>query len=159
VRLLPLLAIVLVFSSCRGTYSYTPKDLKQVRRDYRLVVPIYEQFRTAFLRGNGRAIRYWHVRELATCRLNNRIDKRDSIDPRTNLWAASVTLDDLCNAMDSGYAYWAMQHHLPYDKKIYPAPPDQVFVGSDAELLLLPKEMAHPAATMACPTPIITTPC
>lgn len=159
-RLLPVLAVVLLlFTACRGTYAYTPRDLRQVRQDYHTVVPIYLQFRSAFLHGDGPAILYWHHREVSACRLNNRIDKRDTIDSRTNLWAASVGLDDLCNAMDSAYAYWALQHHLPYDKRLYPAPPSQVFVGSDAALAVLPGELAHPSRTLTCPTPIVTTPC
>lgn len=160
VRAFPLLIIPLILlSACRGTYAYTHLDLVQTWEEYHHIVPIYRQFHTVYLADNGSEIQDLHRREVAACQINYAVDKRDTIDPSTNLWQASVTLDDLCNAMDSAYAYWAEKHHLPYDNQLYAAPPDQVFQQSDLELQMLWKELLHPRQVMTCPTPVTTSPC
>lgn len=146
-RRAPLLVLVLVLAACRGTQAYTSLDLQQVRHAYRQIPPVYRDFKAAYLAGNTRLILQDYAREQQVCRQLDPIDRRDTIDPSTNLFAASVGLDDLCNDIESAYASWASKHHRPFDKTIPTTTPDAEFVDGDAALEKMPAEMAHPAAT------------
>lgn len=145
-RTIPVLvALALALGGCRGTEPYISTDLTQVRAGAKTVRPIYVGFRAAFLSGNTRGILSNYRREQRACRLMDTIDARDSIDPNVNLFAASVQLDNMCNAIESAYTYWAQRHGAPYDKGIVAYPPYQVFNAADVGLPLLRHQLRHPA--------------
>lgn len=145
-RALFLLPLALLAVACRGTQPYSQTDLVEVKQAYVSVHPTYLAFKRAFQAGNGRDIMRLYRREHAQCRLVDTIDKRDTIDPNVNLYQASITLDDMCNAIESAYVFWAKKHRLPYDKIVVPARPREAFVGSDADLKKIKKYFRHPSA-------------
>ena len=145
-RVLLLLPLLAVLAACRGTQAYTAEDLAQVKEAYNNIPPIYIAFKRVYYGGDTAGILAEYHKAQAACRVEDAVDKRDTIDPNTNLFAASSGLDSLCNDMDSAYVQWAKQHHYPYDKSIVPGRREDVFVDGDANLLKMPKQMEHPAA-------------
>jgi hypothetical protein len=107
---------------------------------------VYRAFKVAYFAGNTRMILTEYARERKVCKLIDVVDKRDTIDPNTNLFVASAGLDSLCNDIESAYAGWAKLHHYPYDKSIVPSRPEDAFVDGDANLEKMPKQMEHPRA-------------
>lgn len=146
-RRAPLLVLLILLTACRGTQAYTPLDLKQVRHAYRQIPPVYRHFKPAYLAGNASLILKYYAREQRVCHQLDAIDQRDTIDPSTNLFEASVGLDTLCNDIESAYTSWAMKHHHPYDKTVPTTTPDVQFLDGDAALVKMPQEMSHPSAT------------
>jgi hypothetical protein len=144
--ILPLVLATMLLAGCRGTQPYTSPDLKQVRAGYVLIKPVYLDFRAAYVRKDKPAIIRAYHRERVVCRVPDEIDKRDTIDPNVQLFQASIVLDNLCNAVESAYAYWAKQHGLPYDKNITPGRESEVFAGSDAGLEKIDGYLRHPAS-------------
>jgi hypothetical protein len=146
-RRLPLLLLLLPAAvACRGTQAYSSTDLQQVRKVYRTVPPIYRAFKAAYFAGNTSLILKEYAREQKACKLVDVIDKRDTIDPNTNLFVASAGLDSLCNDIESAYTGWAIVHHYPHDKSIVPGRAQDAFVDGDTNLEKMPSQMAHPKA-------------
>ena len=145
-RLLPFFLLLVAAVGCRGTQAYSSTDLQQVRQAYRIIPPVYRAFKAAYYGGNTRVMLKEYAREKKVCRLVDVVDRRDTIDPNTNLFAASAGLDSLCNDVESAYAGWAIKHHYPYDKSIVPSRPQDAFVDGDANLEKMPAQMEHPKA-------------
>ena len=144
-KLLPIGLIVLL-AGCRGTQAYTQEDLRQVTQAYAEIVPTYQAFKRDFQTGNGAGIQTYFRREQRECKVEDIVDNRDTIDPNVNLFAVSVGLDDMCNAIESAYVTWAMAHGLPYDRTIVPGRPIDVFIAADTDYKKMPKQLRHPAA-------------
>lgn len=140
---IPLLLLVAV-TGCSGTRPYTAQDLRQVRTAAARIVPIYVNFMTAYERSDAAGMIKGYHQEQVACRLEDRVDRRDTIDPNTNLFEASADLDNFCNQIESAYARWAISQHLPYDKTIVPAG-NNPFADSQIALAKLPALLAHPA--------------
>lgn len=146
-RYLPLLLILLpLIAGCAGTRPYTAKDLRQVNRAYDQLAPIFTQFQAAYNQNNLPAMRRLYAREQRACRLVDTIDKRDSIDPNTNLFTASSYLDSFCNDIETAYASWRKAHHLPYDHAAFLSAPGTYFVDGDYNIVHFHDLMKHPAA-------------
>lgn len=145
-RLVALLALILILAACRGTQPYTQQDLQQVRQANAELRPTFLAFEQAYTVGNTARILLYFRREQKECKLVDEIDKRDTIDPNVNLFLASVTLDDMCNGIESAYAGWAQAHGYPYDKSIVPSRPSDAFTGSAIELNKAANYLRHPAA-------------
>lgn len=145
-RWLTLLVLLVGLSACGQTQLYTPQDLRQVRQVYATLPPIYRSFRAAYLAGNKEGILRGYREERKACRLVDEIDKRDTIDPNINLFAASAGFDSLCNDIEYAYMDWAKKHGYPYVKALVPVRPQDVFVDGDFNIKKMPKQMQHPAA-------------
>jgi hypothetical protein len=145
-RKLWLIVIVLFLAGCQGTQAYTKEDLVQVRQAAATIKPIYLQFRHDYFADDTPAVLRDYAQEQRACKLVDLIDKRDTIDPNVDLFQASAELDDLCNAIESAYVYWAKKHGYPYDKTVVPGRKQEVFLGSDADLKTLPKYLRTPRA-------------
>lgn len=145
-RRLPLLLLLVAAAACRGTQSYSTTDLHQVQQAYRTIPPLYRAFKAAYYADNGPLIVKDYAQEQKLCRLVDTIDKRDTIDPNTNLFSASAGLDSLCNDIEAAYTGWAIQHHYPYDKSIIPGRSQDAFVDGDSNLKKMPKQMELPSA-------------
>jgi hypothetical protein len=140
-----LILLGLGIAGCRGTQAYTSVDLVQVRSAYATLQPIYVHFKADYLRGDKGGILSYLQREQAACRVVDAIDSRDTIDPNVKLFQASIELDNLCNAIESAYAYWASHHHYSYDKSITPYPPNDAFLIADTDLLKMPGYLKRPS--------------
>lgn len=145
-RRLPVLLVLLLVIGCRGTQAYTRQDLQQVRHAYAVIPPLYSAFKRAFIANNPVQMRRDFRREQVACRPLDQVDQRDTIDPNVNLFEVSVGLDDMCNAIESGYADWNKQHGRPYDRTLTLPAPGQDFVQADTDRLKMPEEMRHPAS-------------
>lgn len=145
-RRLSLLALLILLAGCRGTQPYTAQDLSGVKVAQATIVPVYVAFKRSYFRDDVAAVKQTYAQEQRDCKQVDVIDKRDTIDPNVNLFQASAELDDLCNAIESAYVYWARKHGLPYDKTILPGRRQEVFLGSDTDLKTLPKYLRHPSA-------------
>lgn len=149
--------LLLLLSGCAGTQIYTSQDLQQVHEAYAMLRPTYLAFKQAYETGDKALILKGYAREQRQCRLVDEIDNRDSIDPNTNLFAASVVLDGLCNTIESAYAWWAKNHGYPYNQNLVPDLAALVFVGSDYDLQKIVFYLRHPKSlTIALTvTPIV----
>ena len=144
-RLAPLLlAPLLLLAACRGTQSYTPLDLSQVKQAYSELLPTYTNFKRYYTTSDTAGILKYYRLERSQCRLVDQIDSRDTIDPNVNLFQASIGLDNICNAIESAYTSWAIQHHYPYIKKVVPARPFEAFIGSDQSVAQMPLFLKNP---------------
>lgn len=135
---------LLVLSGCTVQQPYTPLDLIQVRAAARAIVPIYVNFMNAYLTNDRAALVRDYRREQVACRLEDRVDRRDTIDPNVNLFAASADLGGFCNNLESAYVRWAITNHLPYDSTVNPSGADP-FNGSAIALAKMPVLLAHPS--------------
>jgi hypothetical protein len=144
--LFALIAACLGLAGCRGSESYSQQDLQQVHQVYAELRPMYETFKRAFMAGDAAEIFRIYAEERAPCSIVDQIDNRDTIDPNVALFQASITLDDLCNAIESGYAEWAVEHHRPYPKDLQPLRPSELFVGAEADLKKMNGYLRHPSA-------------
>ena len=145
-RLLLFLSPLIILAGCASSSPYTAQDLQQVKSTYDVLVPLYRQFRTAYLRRDDQGIVKGYRQEQQVCRTVDSIDQRDTIDPNTNLFQVSAGLDNLCNDIESVYAAWQKEHHRPYPKDIVPAFLSEAFQGSDLQLEKMQKQLRHPAA-------------
>lgn len=145
-RLLVLPLLLLLTACSTSTRPYTSLDLKQVRAAYIVVRPTYVSFKAAYLHGDTAGIVDGFRREQRACRVVDEVDNRDTINPNTNLFQASIGLDDMCNAIEQAYVTWAKAHHYPYNKSIIPGDPEDVFLTSDLDLLKMQAYLRHPAA-------------
>ena len=145
-RLLVLMIIPAALVACGGKQLYTERDLREVKQTYAVLVPLYLDFRTAYRRGDGHEMVEDYRREQRVCRAVDSIDKRDTIDPNTNLFQVSAGLDNLCNDIESVYAAWEKAHGKPYDKRVIPAFASEAFQGTDKELKDMRKDLRHPSA-------------
>jgi hypothetical protein len=141
-----LLAACLLLAGCRGSELYTHQDLVQVRQTYAELLPIYKAFKKAFKANQTAGILRGFRIEHGPCAVVDQIDNRDTIDPNVNLFQASITLDDLCNAIEAGYVEWAMKAHYPYPKRVQPLRPSEVFIGADGDLEKMGKYLRNPSA-------------
>ena len=139
------LAVMSVLSARASAQLYTREDLQQVRQSYAALLPIYIDFRSAFKRNDARSMERDYNQEQLDCRQVDAIDQRDTIDPSTNLFAASSELDNFCNDIETVWAAWEKKHHLPYDKRVIPAFLPDAFVGSDIGLKKMAKAMRDPS--------------
>lgn len=134
---------------CSSPYArrFSPLDLRQVRAVYSNLRPIYEQFKVADRSNNSQGLASAFAREQRLCVRVDTIDRRDTIDPNTNLFQASTGLDTLCNTIESIYAGWREQRHLPFDKSISAAPATDptVFEGADKTIAHMAKWLEHPS--------------
>ena len=146
-RWLPLTPLAaLLLAGCLSSQPYTAQDLSAVKRVYAELLPLYVDFRSAYFHNDGVQMgQDFHV-EQRLCKHVDVIDKRDSIDPNVNLFQASAGLDNFCNDIESVYAAWEKDHHLPYDKSIVPAFRLDAFKGSDVALKKLVKYLRNPSA-------------
>jgi hypothetical protein len=144
--LFTLLAACLALAGCRGSEPYSQQDLQQVRQAYAVLRPLYESFKRAFLAGQTSGILQGYAQDRAPCAIADQIDNRDTIDPNVALFQASITLDDLCNAIESGYAEWAVEHHRSYPKDLQPLRRSELFVGAEADLKKMNGYLRHPNA-------------
>lgn len=140
------LPLALLLAACSTTTRiYTSEDLHDVRAAYATIRPIYLNFKAAYFRHDTAGILSGFHQERQACRIVDRVDNRDTINPNTNLFQASIVLDDMCNAIEGAYVSWARAHHYPYDKTIIPGYAPDVFLTSDLDLLKMPAYMRHPA--------------
>jgi hypothetical protein len=147
-RLLPLAALLglILLSGCASQAPYTAADLQQVKATYVQLLPVYEQFKADYTRKDGAALAVDFRREQGICRGVDVIDKRDSIDPNTNLFQASALLDGLCNTIESVYAWWQHQHHEHWDHSLVPNDPSVAFMGPDQGVEKMQGWLQRPAA-------------
>jgi hypothetical protein len=103
-------------------------------------------FKVAFAHASGPAMGRIFSKEQRVCRQVDSIDRRDSIDPNTNLFQASAALDTLCNDIESAYNTWRSNHGLPYDATIPVAVPGSEFKDGDSDMLKMSQWLRHPAA-------------
>jgi hypothetical protein len=87
-----------------------------------------------------------YSREQELCTRVDVVDRRDTIDPNTNLFQASVGLDNFCNDIESSYAGWEKLHHRHYDKRVVPSFPENAFKASILSLEQMNKYLRRPAA-------------
>jgi hypothetical protein len=139
-----LLLLGLGIAGCRGTQAYTSEDLRQVRSAYATLHPIYIGFKAAYIRGDKLGILSHFQREQIACQVVDEVDSRDTIDPNVRLFQASIELDNLCNAIESAFAYWASHHRYSYDKSITPYPPNDAFLIADTDLRKMPAYLKRP---------------
>lgn len=143
-----------LLSGCGSTPAYTAQDLREVKHLYAVLTPIYGRFRAAFYSNDFLGMRAAFGQERTACKQVDAIDNRDNIDPNSNLFQASGDVDTLCNEIESAYARWRKSHHLKYDKTVYLPQTFELFKGSEAVLLQMPKLMCHPADVLVTlPTP------
>jgi hypothetical protein len=150
-------ALLLLLNGCAGTQIYTPQDVQQVHQAYAMLRPTYLAFKQVYEIGDKALVLKDYAREQRQCRLVDEIDNRDSIDPSTNLFAASVVLDGFCNTIESAYAWWAKNHGYPYNPNLVPDLAGEVFVASDYDLQKIVFYLRHPKSlTIALTvTPIV----
>lgn len=141
-----LVIISISLAGCRGSDPYTQQDLRQVDQTYAQLHPMYLSFKRAFGAGDTAGILAAFRNEHAPCAVVDQIDNRDTIDPNVALFQASIALDDMCNAIESGYAEWAIQHHKSYPQGIQPLRPEEIFVGADSDLEKINRYLKHPSA-------------
>jgi hypothetical protein len=143
---LGLLGLCFCLSACRGSELYSQEDLRQVHQVYAQLRPMYESFKRAFQADQTGGILQGFRREHAPCAIVDQIDNRDTIDPNISLFQASIVLDDLCNAIESAYAEWAIRHHRSYPSNLQPLRPSEVFIGAEADLKKMNGYLRHPSA-------------
>src|SRR5579864_921931 len=138
----PFLAIL---SGCGASPLYSQQDFHQVMQSYSELRPLYIDFRAAFERRSSAEMSRDYAAEQGDCKLVDRVDQRDTIDPNTNLFLVSALLDNFCNDIESVYAAWQKAHHRPYDKTVIPAVLSEAFIGSDKEIQQITKAVRHPS--------------
>lgn len=137
--------LLLLLSACSPGPPYTQQDLREVNLAYSQIRPIYFDFRSAYIHHDAAGIRSGFEREQVACRLVDKIDRRDSIDPNTKLFTASSALDSFCNDIESAYEYWAKAHHLPYDRTVVRETYPDVFKDGDYNMKRMRKILRDPA--------------
>jgi hypothetical protein len=145
-RVFVLLTLVVFIAGCRGTQPYTAEDLHQVKAAYADIGPLYAGFKKAFAQGDAAGILHGYAQEQSDCRLVDEIDKRDTIDPNTNLFMASAGLDWMCDSIEEAYTYWAKRHGYPYDKHLTTDRPQDIFTGTDKSYVLMNDWLRHPSS-------------
>jgi hypothetical protein len=145
-RTLPVLAFALLIVGCAGSTPYTQTDLNQVRSVYRVLVPDYQSFKSAYLGNNYSAMTADFHTEKRVCRTVDAIDRRDTISPNVKLFLVSEGLDNLCNSIEYAYATWRHERHMSYDESLNLGSPADLFVNADASLEQMPGELRHPSA-------------
>ena len=143
-RLLPFFPLLFLLAACASTAPYTKQDLQQVREVHGFVVPDYENFKAAYLRHDDRVMQSWYYRSEADCRIEDRVDKRDTIDPNTKLFEASALQDSICNDIEAAWTYWRKAHHLRYDKALVPAALTDAWQDGDLDVKKIPALLRHP---------------
>ena len=138
--------LALFLSSCRGTQSYSQQDLQDAKRAWSALHPTLLAFEQAYKTGNASVMAIEFRRNENTCKIVDGIDKRDTIDPNVRLFYASITLDDVCNNIESVYALYRQTHHLAYDNSITASRPGAEFLGLDKELSKMPSQLRDPGA-------------
>jgi hypothetical protein len=146
VLLLTLSILTLLLAACRGSELYSQQDLQQVTQTYKQLRPIYLSFKRAIIADDSAGVLLGFQREHAPCAVVDQIDNRDTIDPNVALFQASIGLDDLCNAIESAYADWAIQHHRSYPKNFQPLRRSDVFIGAEGDLKKMNHELNHPSS-------------
>jgi hypothetical protein len=145
-RSLLIVIVFLVLAGCARTGPYSSQDLRDVRTAYDTIRPILLAFESSYFRHNSQGILSGYHREMTACKLADRIDKRDSIDPNVKLFEASADLDNMCNDMDSTYTLWAKSNGYPYDKTVTPALPGDVFKSAEKSMKEMGELLRHPAS-------------
>ncbi len=140
-----LLLLLPLLVACRGTDLYTSRDLAQVKQAYATIKPIYLAFRYAYHHHLTAGIVSNYHREQRACRLVDDINRRDTIDPGTNLFAASDDLDSFCNDIEEAWSYWAPRHGYPYKKSVPASRPTQEFLDGDFNLGKIKAYLRHPS--------------
>ncbi|HEX8918112.1 MAG TPA: hypothetical protein VF898_06395 [Chloroflexota bacterium] len=132
---------------CSSSRPYTALDLAQVKAGYHSLLPVYLHYRKAFFAHDFAVMQQEFAAEQVICKTQiDPVDRRDTIDPNTNLFQASGDLDNMCNDVESTYAGYRKLHHMSYDKTINPSFPPESFSGSDKELAAIKKYFKHPSA-------------
>ncbi|GAC1445014.1 MAG: hypothetical protein NVSMB52_05090 [Chloroflexota bacterium] len=145
-RVTVLLLLSLVLVGCRGTQPYTEQDLRQVKQVFSKLGPTYAAFKVAYRAHDLVGMRAALSQEQKECKKVDEIDARDTIDPTVELFQASYGLDSICNSIEMAYVIWAKKHHLPYDKRVFPSRPSQVFLGGNSAAKKMSKYFRHPEA-------------
>jgi hypothetical protein len=138
-------ALLLVLVGCASNQPYTQQDLHEVRAASATLTPLVYAFRHAFFSDNTPGVLSAYHQERIACRLVDAIDRRDTINPNVKLWQASADLDDYCNDIESGFSTYAIEHHLPYDKKVNPSLRYDVMQQSKLDMKKMPDLLRHPA--------------
>ncbi len=141
-----LLMGLVVLAGCQGTQAYLPQDLTGVKVAEATVIPLYKQFKVVYKHHDVPGMKKTYAQEQQACKQVDVIDKRDTIDPNVNLFQASAFLDNFCNAIESGYAFWEKSQGLPYDKDLTTGLQREIFISPDSDLKTIGKLMRHPAA-------------
>lgn len=141
-----LFTIGVTLTACRGSEAYSQEDFQQVHQVYAELRPLYESFKRAYLADQASGVLQGYRREHPPCAIVDQIDRRDTIDPNVGLFQVSIALDDMCNAIEAGYAEWAKEHHRPYPKDILPQQPSLIFLGPETDFLKIKRYLRHPAA-------------
>jgi hypothetical protein len=152
------IAMMLLLTACASSQKYTQQDLQQVNHAFSVLRPIYLDFRAAFFRYDFVQMTRYFVARRPACREVDAIDRRDTIDPNTDLFQLSAGLDGMCNDIESVYAAWEKAHHMKYDKSIVPSFLSQAFNGSDRGLRIMAQFQRHPADYTTAATPGPTPP-
>jgi len=140
----PALALLLLVG-CGSSQPYTSQDLKDVKSIYASLLPVYMDFTRAYGQADAAEMRLAYKREQILCGRVDIVDHRDTIDPNSNLFQASVGLDNMCNDIESAYAGWEKSHHLAYDKRVVPSYPQNAFKSSILSLKLMKQYLRRPA--------------
>lgn len=145
--------MMLFLTACASSQPYTQRDLQQVNHAFRVLRPIYLDFRTAFFRGDFAQMTRDFASRRPACKEVDAVDRRDTIDPNTDLFQLSAGMDGMCNDIESVYAAWEKAHHMKYDKSIVLAFLSQAFNGSDRGLRIMAQFQRHPREYTTAPTP------
>jgi hypothetical protein len=137
---------LLLLTSCGASQAYTSQDLTDVKSIYASLLPVYLNFSNAYAQGDWSQMTVNYHREQVICTRVDVVDRRDTIDTNTNLFQASVGLDNFCNDIESAYAGWEKLHRHPYDKRVVPSYPENAFKASILSQQLMKKYLRRPAA-------------
>jgi hypothetical protein len=138
------IAMLLFLPACASSQEYSHQDLRQVNHAYSLLLPVYLDFRAAFHRGDFAQMTRDFASRRPACKEVDAIDRRDTIDPNTDLFQLSAGLDGMCNDIESVYAAWEKAHHMKFDKSIVLSFLAQAFKGSDRGLRIMAQFQRHP---------------
>jgi len=133
-----------LLSACGSSQAYSQEDFRQVTQAYSVLLPIYLDFRAAFRHDDFAQMTHDFASRRPACKEVDAVDRRDTIDPNTDLFQLSAGLDGMCNDIESVYAAWRKAHHMTYDKSIVPAFLSQAFNGSDRGLRIMAQFLRHP---------------
>jgi hypothetical protein len=148
--LVPILILLiltpLAIAASRSSNPYTSQALRDVKQNYAQLHPVYLRFKASYQRKDALAMADQYRREQIVCAKVDKVDQRDTIDPNTDLFAASAELDNVCNLIESAYAAWEKAHHLKWDKRVTPAFPGDLWSGEDLSLKKMRGYLRHPSA-------------